>query len=124
MYLIDSHVVLWYYLQPHRLRPEIMHMLRESRAGVYVSVASVWEILLKNRKGKLECPDNLVQTIRDTGFLLLPIDARHVQEAVALPEIHGDPFDRLLVAQARAEGLKLVTNDRAILQYDVAAVAV
>lgn len=124
MYLIDSHVLLWYYLTPERLRPAILTILRDNHDPVYVSVVSLWEILLKKQKGKLECPDNLTEVIAQSGFTLLPIHAAHVQEAVTLPEIHADPFDRLLVAQARREKLRLVTNDQAMMRYDVSLLAV
>jgi PIN domain nuclease of toxin-antitoxin system len=86
---------------------------------VFVSAASVWEIAIKRSLGRLEAPDNLGEEVRKAGFIELPVTIRHGELAARLPPHHGDPFDRMLVAQAQAEGLVLVTRDRVLGQYAV-----
>lgn len=90
---------------------------------VYVSVATIWELLLKARKGKLdlgEDPENELKLYcRMLRATVLPIIAQHAYLAVALDSLHKDPFDRMLIAQAKAEGLSLVTADAKIREYGV-----
>ncbi len=92
----------------------------EAPAGpVYFSAASVWEMAIKSALGKLEMPEDLVATMEERGFLELPVQSSHALVAGALPPHHGDPFDRMLVAQAQSEGLTLVTSDGRIAAYEV-----
>lgn len=86
---------------------------------VAVSAATVWEIEIKRALGKLRAPDDLLVTIDASGFDRLPIDFEHSLEAGRLPLIHGDPFDRMLIAQARIESLTIATADPQIKRYDV-----
>jgi PIN domain nuclease of toxin-antitoxin system len=97
---------------------------REAIVAIYnqvlVSTASIWEISIKQAQGRLEFPMDLFEaTMRDMGFDILPILAAHAIAAGALPRHHSDPFDRMLVAQARLEHLVLVTRDSAMAAYDV-----
>jgi PIN domain nuclease of toxin-antitoxin system len=89
----------------------------------FFSVASVWEIAIKAGAGRMDLPDTVDRYIPDRlhhhAFDLLPIDLRHAFRAGTLPRIHGDPFDRMLVAQAQVEGLPILTADPAISRYDV-----
>lgn len=87
---------------------------------MYVSAASVWEASIKRSLGRLAIEDaDLVAEIGANGFLQLPVSARHGAEAGALPPVHRDPFDRMLVAQARIEQLRLATVDKTLSGYDV-----
>ncbi len=86
---------------------------------MFFSAASIWEIAVKQAKGKLRVPRNLLDTMSQHGFVELPISARHAVIAGALPQHHGDPFDRMIVAQAQAEGLTVVTRDERIALYDI-----
>lgn len=114
--LLDTHVALWWLDEDpsllRRARPLI-----ESADRVYVSTASLWEIAIKVSIGKLKVPDGLPQMFVDSGFEVLAISADHSWEVRRLNLYHSDPFDRLLVAQANCEGLKLITADRKLTAY-------
>jgi len=119
--LVDTHVVLWHLRDDTRLGPRPSAAL-ESGVDVFVSAASFWEIAIKSARGKLDVPDDLPDAIERAGFALLDVTPKHVWAVRALPPHHGDPFDRLLVAQAREEGLTLLSSDSAFAAYDVPTV--
>jgi PIN domain nuclease of toxin-antitoxin system len=87
--------------------------------SLFFSAASIWEIAIKSALGKLQVPENLLGTMEQRGFVELPVFSRHAVVAAALPAHHGDPFDRMIVAQAQSEGLTVVTRDEQIAAYDV-----
>jgi len=116
-WLIDTHVFLWSVTGDPRLTAPIRDRLLEADA-VFVSAASIWEIAIKVRLGKLHADvSQLVDAIAASGFHELPVWARHTAAVATLPAHHGDPFDRLLVAQAVTEPLRLMTADRVISMY-------
>ena len=117
--LLDTHTLLWAIQDDPRLDTEARLAIADRSNEVYVSSASIWEISIKRAQGRLEAPDNLVATIAQTEFTELPISHIHGKLAGELPLHHRDPFDRMLVAQAKVEGLVLVTRDPHIMQYDV-----
>ena len=88
-----------------------------------VSAASAWKIAIKQAAGRLETPDDLVDALRANDFEMLAISVAHALAAGRLPPHHGDPFDRMLVAQAQIEGLTLVTVDQRLPEYEVALLA-
>jgi PIN domain nuclease of toxin-antitoxin system len=115
--LLDTHVFLWAVAGSAALKPQARRLI-ESADAVYVSAASLWEVAIKVRLGKLEAdPDELVAAIDASGFHELPVRAAHAVGVAQLPPHHHDPFDRLLVAQALAEPLKLLTADAALSRY-------
>ena len=120
--LLDTHIWIWAASNPARLRPGIVDEI--ARADVLIlSVASVWEAAVKEASRKLTV-DGGVRALVDHAFetmgvRVLPIAAEHALEAASLPGHHGDPFDRMLVAQARVDGLTIVTVDETIRAYDV-----
>lgn len=120
--LLDTHVVLWWLDDDKRLsaaaRDEIV-VAEEVR----VSAATVWEIAIKRALGRLEVPDDYLEHVERTRFRPLPIGFEHAEAAGSLPRHHDDPFDRMLVAQARVERLTLVTADRRLGDYGVAVLA-
>ncbi|MFD4440828.1 type II toxin-antitoxin system VapC family toxin [Nocardia sp. NPDC058519] len=116
--LLDTHVILWWLTDDPTLDAGLRERL-DHDPDVYVSAASVWEIAMKQASGKLAGPADLPERVVGSGFLPLAIDARHAIEAARLPLIHRDPFDRILVAQARCEELTLITRDPYCLQYEV-----
>lgn len=116
--LLDTHVVLWWLADDPSLSDEIKARL-DHEADVYVSTVTVWEVAIKQAIGKLE-PADLPERILDSGFRELPVRSRHALAAGRLPLLHRDPFDRMLVAQARCEELTLVTRDFRCREYDVA----
>jgi PIN domain nuclease of toxin-antitoxin system len=126
--LIDTHILLWLLAGSPRLSNVLLATLANRRNAVFLSVASAWEIAIKVGLGKLDLPTNLhawLPAELDAGGLrLLPISLEHVLGVEALPHHHRDPFDRLLIAQAIADGLTIVTQDRVFGLYDVALLAV
>jgi PIN domain nuclease of toxin-antitoxin system len=116
--LLDTHVVLWWLTDDPTLAAEIKERL-DHEPDVYVSPATIWEVAIKQSIGKLDKPADLAERIRDSGFRHLNITAEHGIIAGRLPLIHRDPFDRMLIAQAQAEHLTLVTRDAEISKYDV-----
>ncbi len=117
--LLDTHVLLWWLGDDARLGPRTRDLIADERNVVYVSAATASEASIKRALGKLSCPDNLDAIVQDEGFEQLPISFFHGETAGALPALHRDPFDRMLVAQAQAEGLEIVTDDDAIRRYAV-----
>ena len=114
-YLIDSHVLLWWWFDPDRLSSTVLERLIDPANSILVSAASVWELSLKYHRGKLpELGDaiaDLQGLLQADGFIGLPITAAHGLRAGAYPQPHRDPFDRILAAQTELERLVLLTAD-------------
>ena len=117
--LLDSHVVLWSLQSPERLATEALAMITDPVNSVDVSVASLWELSIKQSIGKLTVDGDLREHLSLQSFSELPVLGEHAIAVRDLPPHHRDPFDRLLIAQARYEGLTIVTNDRVFTAYDV-----
>jgi PIN domain nuclease of toxin-antitoxin system len=118
--LLDTHVVLWGYNEPSRLSAAVVEMIRSPAVTCLVSTVTVWEAAIKSRTGKLTIEGNFLDVLRGTrDYDLLDVTAEHMWRVRDLPALHGDPFDRLLIAQALAEGATLVTHDHLIQQYSV-----
>jgi len=116
--LLDTHIFLWWRGEPSRLTSTVQSRIATADL-VFVSVASAWEAAIKHSLGRLELPDTMEAGVLASGFEKLLITFSHAERAAALPSHHRDPFDRMLVAQAQAEGLTLVTGDRLLEAYDV-----
>src|SRR5438552_3914630 len=116
--LLDTHVVLWWSERSRLLRPAIKKQITQADE-VFVSAASAWEVSIKVALGKLTVPGPLMDVVTASGFSPMPIEFAHAEAVKDLPLLHTDPFDRLLVAQARVEQLHLVTNDRMLERYPV-----
>jgi PIN domain nuclease of toxin-antitoxin system len=115
--LLDTHVFLWVVVGSPRLKPAARQLI-EGAEAVCVSAASIWEVAIKVRLGKLQAdPDELAGAIERSGFIELPVSAAHAAAVAKLAPHHNDPFDRMLVAQALAEPLRLVTADEALAKY-------
>ena len=117
--LLDSHALLWALGDPDKLQADSRSAIQESSNDVFVSAASVWEISIKRAKGKLETTADLVVELEAARFQPLPISYLHGVAAGSLPEHHGDPFDRMLIAQALLEGMTIVTRDVRFEPYGV-----
>ena len=122
-FLLDTHAALWALAEPEKLSRPARMALEDAENDVFVSVVSAWEIAIKGALGKLEAPDELEAAIRMQGFEPLLMTFHHAAQAGGLPPHHGDPFDRMLIAQAQAEGLVLVTRDSDIPLYGVRTMA-
>ena len=117
--LLDTHVLLWALEDSQALSVDARQSIADTRNEVFVSAVSIWEMAIKRSLGKLRAPDNLADTVQEAGFAALPITLAHAEQAGMLPPHHRDPFDRMLVAQALAEGLVVVTDDALISKYGV-----
>lgn len=120
--LVDSHVLLWHLSDDPRLGPKATAAIEAPDAEVLVSAASLWEIAIKVGLGKLKAPDDLPGRIEPLGFQLLNVTANDAWRVRMLPHHHGDPFDRLLIGQAQAHSLPIVTGDPAFADYDVTVI--
>ena len=120
--LLDTHPFLYAIQEPERLSPIVRDLLEDVKIPRWVSVVSLWEIAVKIQIGKLDLPRNAgfyQKHIRALRALVLPVDVRHSMGLMELPLHHKDPFDRLLIAQAREENMTLMTRDGAFGEYDV-----
>lgn len=115
--LLDTHIFLWAVAGARQLKPAARELI-ESADEVYVSAASIWEVAIKVRLGKIDADlEELALAIRASGFSELPVTAVHAAGVAGLAAHHNDPFDRLLIAQALAEPLRLLTADAVLEQY-------
>jgi PIN domain nuclease of toxin-antitoxin system len=121
--IIDSHIFLHMIREPERLSPAQREAVKDRANDVLLSHASVWEMLIKSRIGKLVLPDSpevVFGTLMDTMRVrLLPITMAHILRTHDLPLHHKDPFDRIIVAQAQVETLPVVSSDRFLPAYDI-----
>ena len=115
--LVDTHLILWARIAPERLTTGERRALDDARA-CYVSAVSLWDLAILMALDRI-AQDQRLLAVSD-GFDLLPVLPDHCEALVALPRLHRDPFDRMLIAQARAEHLALLTRDRAIIAYGAA----
>lgn len=115
--LLDTHVFLWFVIQSPRLSKSIYHQI-ETTPLVYVSAASLWEVVIKIQVKKLSAdPEELATKIEESGFQELTVSVAHTLALERLPLHHRDPFDRILVAQAHVEHLRLLTADTGLKPY-------
>ena len=116
--LLDTHIFLWWRAEPSRLTEEVRNRIATEDL-VFVSAASAWEARIKASLGRLDLPDTIEAGVLASGFERLLITFSHAERAASLPPHHRDPFDRMLIAQAQAEELILVTHDRLLKPYEV-----
>ena len=117
--LLDTHVLIWALENNSTLSDNARAAIIDGENLVFISSASVWEISIKKTLGKLKVPDDLTEEIKLHRFTQLTMNFEHAQLAGELPDIHKDPFDRMLIAQAIIEKLTLVTRDSLFNKYDV-----
>lgn len=119
--LLDTHVWLWWNTDPERLAAAARRQIADARNEVFLSAASVWEMAIKRRSGKLPLPEPVAsyvaRRLAADDVAALPVSVDHAAAVESLELLHRDPFDRLLIAQARHEGLRLLTVDDQVLAY-------
>lgn len=118
-FLLDTHTLLWWLGEPDVLSSEARDAIKDASNEIYVSAVSAWEIAIKKHLGKLEAPDDLEVQVGENRFTPLPVHFRHALAIERLPQIHRDPFDRMLVIQARLEVLTIISRDDIIPRYEV-----
>lgn len=118
--LLDTHVALWAITDSSKLTQKARELIQSPKATVWISVASVWEIAIKRSLGRGDMPvssQDAVRYFNESGYRLLAIEAEHVIAVEELPPHHQDPFDRILVAQALVEPMRLMTHDPLVSLY-------
>jgi PIN domain nuclease of toxin-antitoxin system len=121
--LLDTHVLLWTLEGDRRLPPRVRDLIDNVENEVYVSIASLWEAAIKIGNGKLRVPgqtiDYFIAHIETRQLTVLALTLAHIRIVQDLPRHHGDPFDRILIAQSQAEGIPLLSTDAEIRKYEV-----
>ncbi len=125
--LLDTHVALWAITDSPRLSDSARELIGSDKANIWISAASVWEIAIKHSLQRGDMPVSGAQALghfREAGYRLLPIEPEHAAAIETLPAHHADPFDRLLIAQALHEPMRLLTHDRTVASYSDSIVLV
>ncbi len=122
-FLLCTHVLLWWADSPAKVTSEARIAIPSGRNELFVSHASLWEMNIKVSRGKLQLPNTTDDLLQQARCRPLPITLEHVDAIASLPHHHRDPFDRMLIVQARTEGLTLITRDREICKYDIPTIA-
>lgn len=118
--LLDTHVALWAITDSPKLNQKARDLIQSPRTTVWISAATVWEISIKHSLGRGDMPvsgQDAMRYFQESGYRFLPIDAEHAVAMAELPPHHHDPFDRILVAQALVEPMRLMTHDSAVARY-------
>jgi PIN domain nuclease of toxin-antitoxin system len=124
--LLDTHAFLWWVTDDDRLSERAGELIADGANDVYFSAASAWEIAIKAGLGRIRLSEDAwsltPQQLERNAFQALPIHVTHAVAVIALPDLHRDPFDRMLVAQAMSEGLTIVSSDPELARYPVPVV--
>ena len=121
MILLDTHILYWFFFEDEKLSNSLKEKI-ESEKDVYISIVTFWELAIKASIGKIKLPasvSNLMKDCIESEFKILPITDAHLDKLSDLPWIHRDPFDRLLICQAQAEGLTFISADENIRKYEL-----
>jgi PIN domain nuclease of toxin-antitoxin system len=122
-YLLDTHIFLWWITDNSKLQRNTRDLISDKSNELFLSSASLWEMMIKSKLNKIDLPDDpkayLKEQVEINSINILNITLEHSLETYDLPEIHKDPFDRMLIAQARVEKLTILTTDSFIKRYEV-----
>ena len=121
-FLIDTHVLLWVLCDSTRLKKSIVTLIEDENNVILVSIATLWALQIKESINKIKLPANFIGVLNQAGYEILPITIQHLETLKILLMYHRDPFDRMLIAQANTEKLKLITQDSNICKYEVQVV--
>ena len=125
--LLDTHVALWAITDSPRLAARARDLISSPRSSVWISAATIWEITIKHGLGRGDMPvsgHDALRYFRDSGYRLLAIEPEHAAAIAELPPYHQDPFDRMLLAQALTEPMRLITHDAMVARYSDSIIAV
>jgi PIN domain nuclease of toxin-antitoxin system len=125
-YLLDTHAFLWFVSEDNRLSSKAQSLIKNSRNEIYFSAVSAWEMSIKIRLGRLSIEEELepfiIKQLSENNFSTLSITIFHSIYTSKLPEIHKDPFDRMIIAQSKVENMSLISKDKNIKKYKVPVV--
>lgn len=125
--LLDTHVALWAITDSPKLSKKARELIESPKSSVWISAATVWEIALKHGLGRGDMPvssQDALRYFRESGYRFLPVEPEHAAAVEDLPAHHGDPFDRILVAQAIVEPMRLITHDPVVARYSDAIIEI
>ena len=122
MYLLDTHVLLWWLTAPEKISSAGHQIIANRNNIIFISSVSFWEVSIKNSLGKLTLPNNMLTLSKSEGFKVLPLQPEEGLSVADLPHIHQDPFDRILIAQAKYNNLILLTRDQKIQNYPITTI--
>ncbi|EKD69969.1 MAG: hypothetical protein ACD_46C00686G0002 [uncultured bacterium] len=122
-YLLDTHVVLWWLTEPEKIHTKAKKILCDRANEIFISSASFWEMAIKKSIGRITLPHNLLEAVAIEGFKILPINPEECIGVADLPMLHADPFDRILVMQAKLYDLVIITRDIKLTEYPVITVS-
>lgn len=118
-YLLDTHIILWWVTDPEKISLSTRKIIENKKNSLFISAASIWEMGIKKSIGSLDYPESLIHVLTRSGFKTIPITPEDAMSAANLPMIHKDPFDRMLIIQAKIRNYIIITNDKNISQYPV-----
>jgi PIN domain nuclease of toxin-antitoxin system len=121
-YLLDTHVVLWWLTEPKKMSKRAQGIIADKENSISVSSVSFWELAIKSPLGRVTIPHNLLSILSQNNFDILPMVAEEALSTVDLPDLHKDPFDRMLIAQAKYNGLIFITRDESIQNYPISII--
>lgn len=125
--LLDTHVALWAITDSPKLSKKARELIESPKSSVWISAATVWEIAIKHGLGRGDMPVSSLDALRyfrESGYRFLPVEPEHAAAVEDLPAHHGDPFDRILVAQAIVEPMRLITHDPVVARYSDAIIEI
>lgn len=118
-YLLDTHILLWWLTDPKLIIPKASKIISDKENTIFFSSASLWEMAIKKSLGRLILPSNIAEILQTEGFQIMPIGHEEALGVSDLPQLHQDPFDRMLVIQAKLHNCILITRDKHIMDYPV-----
>ena len=121
-FLLDTHTLLWTIFEPDKLSLEAQKIIEDQDNIICVSLISLWEVSIKQNIGRLDIPEDFFQIVNTGGFEILPLTMNQIKKYRTLPLHHRDPFDRMLIVQAKQQKLIFITRDSEISKYDVKTV--
>lgn len=118
-YLLDTHVILWWFTTPKKINAKARKLISDKSNNIFLSSVSFWEMAIKKSLGRLTLPHNLIEAVAAESFKILPIMPEDGLGVADLPLLHSDPFDRLLIIQAKLNDMIIITKDSQIPKYPV-----
>ena len=121
-YLLDTHIILWWLTTPEKINTKAQKIIKDRSNSIFLSSASFWEMAIKKSLGRLTLPHNLIEAVAAENFKMLAIMPEESLGVADLPLLHSDPFDRLLIIQAKLHDLIIITKDAKIAEYPVVTI--
>lgn len=118
-FLIDTQIFIWWMEKNKKLSKDLFNLINLPKNQIFLSIASIWEIIIKRTKKKLKLSQDIEEGIKVNNISILPVELTHVLGVEKLPLLHNDPFDRVIISQAKVENLSLITSDEKIWKYEV-----